>query len=132
MEAWLRLLVAVVLILIPSALFVGLRRGLARLRDDELVGRLVEAGHLDPSAVEGMGSLGSEDRSAEGDRRGATHDPNANVTARRGAFLSDRDDHKEGTGSAEHTTRKRNRCETCGALNPDAIERCWQCLEPIE
>ena len=95
MDVRLRVLLAVLLIIAPSVLFVLLYRGLLRLQDQELIARLAEAGHLDSDSLERVGTGSHGDRNPERERSGRrAGEPgrNAGVAERRAAFLRERTD----------------------------------------
>lgn len=151
MEVWLRVVMALLLVLAPSVLFVLLYRGLMRLQDQELISRLAEAGHLDPASIERIEgtSGGDRHRGSERDgRRAGGHVRNAGVNERRAAFLREhggpesrstaahrvRDEHSVRTPTEVVGTRDREivRCGNCGTENAAEFGLCWNCLEWLD
>lgn len=150
MDVWLRVAMGIVLILAPSVLFVLLYRGLLRLQDQELIARLAEAGHLDPSLVEPMDGTSGHDRPRgvrEGNRSG-TLSRNVGVNERRAAFLRDHGG-PQSRSTAAHSARgeRQNpmvpevvgardreivRCGHCGLENAAEFGLCWNCLEWLD
>lgn len=148
MDVWLRVLMALLLIVAPSVLFVLLYRGLMRLQDQELIARLAEAGHLDPASIEGLHDTTGDDREIDAERRGRAGGPgrNATVDERRAAFLREHGG-PESRSTAAHRTgqssrdrfagevvgaRQVVRCTTCGTENVAEFGLCWNCLEWLD
>ena len=149
MNLWLRVLMAVVLVVAPSVLFVLLYRGLMRLQDQELIARLAEAGHLDPASLDGIEGIADGDRSPEAEReqrRAGGLDRNVAVNERRAAYLREHGgpetrstaSHRTGRSRREHPAREvvgaREvlRCPECGAENAAEFGLCWDCLEWLD
>ena len=145
MDVWLRVLLAVLLIIAPSVLFVLLYRGLLRLQDQELIARLAEAGHPDSDSLERVGTGSHGDRNPERERSGRrAGEPgrNAGVTERRAAFLRERDGSDSCSTVGHHTPvedlvsgnddRELVRCENCGTENVAEFGLCWNCLEWLD
>ncbi|PSP74177.1 hypothetical protein BRC86_06765 [Halobacteriales archaeon QS_3_64_16] len=144
MDVRLRVLLAVLLIIAPSVLFVLLYRGLLRLQDQELIARLAEAGNLDSDSLDrvGTGSRGDRDTDEKrGDRRAGEPGRNAGVTDRRAAFLRQRGDSDSRTTAAHHAPgedpileddRELTRCGNCGTENVAEFGLCWNCFEWLD
>jgi hypothetical protein len=145
MDVRLRVLLAVLLILAPSVLFVLLYRGLLRLQDQELIARLAEAGHLDSDSLERVGTGSHGDRDVERKRSGRrTGEPGRNTGAieRRAAFFRERDDPGSRSVATDHAPREYSvpedgdrelaRCGNCGTENAAEFGLCWNCLEWLD
>ena len=145
MDVRLRVLLALLLIIAPSVLFVLLYRGLVRLQDQELIARLAEAGHLDPDSLERVGTGSHGDRNPERERSGRrAGEPgrNAGVAERRAAFLRERTDSDSRSTAAhrapeenpipEDDDRELTRCGNCGTENVAEFGLCWNCLEWLD
>lgn len=147
MDVWLRVLMAVVLILAPSALFVLLYRGLVRLQDQELIARLAEAGHLEPASLDGMkGTDGDRGHESERKRRAGGLGRNAAINERRAAYLREyggpesrstmahraRENRRDRPAGEVVGARETVRCPACGTENAVEFGLCWNCLEWLD